>query len=203
MWVAILGATGTGKRYISSFLEKDGFELLDHDPIESHGNSFQEEFRYMLSRFKLQMLAFEKASKDRDVITIRSVSCVFHARMQAALKLTTLKEEEYDLLASAYEELSELLVPRAPDFVIYAHTNDMSAMDRMLLNNDSKLEVTPEFHKLELDGYARFMDKVRVPRIDIDVSRKPKQIEDELEFSINSLKMNSVGKNTIWQKRWF
>jgi deoxyadenosine/deoxycytidine kinase len=198
MWIAILGAPGTGKTLVAEMLSKDGFDLLDYEKPEAE-KPFKKDLKHFTGRLRNQLIAAQVMNR-KDVVTIRSIWDTYGIFIKASRRLQEISEDEFSIFKQIYDSFPDGgLEP--PHAVIWTRTDKMSAFNRMALRG---VEINQEHFNLQLAAYEELMSEVKVPIIEIDTSQmRPEAIKKNLDFGIASLKASNLSSQSLWSRSFF
>jgi hypothetical protein len=197
MWIVVTGGVASGKRKVVDFFEKDGYELIDEKPDVS-GSRFEVEANWMISRAKAQVQA-SRSRERKDVVTIRTVFDSRDIFIPYAYESTMLNERDYKLL-NMMSQIYDDNAFQPPHAVIMMTTPARAVMDYAKLNGD---EVTSEEVLWQEKAYKAFAERIRVPVIEIDASKRADLMAEDIAYYMNSLKSTALGGGSVWQKTFF
>lgn len=193
MWIAIIGASSTGKEFVAKLLKQKEYEHISVDmPIERESD-------YLLNRFleqsKAQSLMFEKS-----IYTYRTIWDSFEIMSKCAVETEKITQEEYNKTESLYNTFNQLDLLQPPNLVIFTRMNKGDVQNRTLLQGRS---VDDRDISLQMEKYEEFIAKIRVPKLEIDMSARHDLITEEILFGIDSVKSMVLTQKTIWKRSMF
>lgn len=198
MWIMIIGAPGTGKHLVADFLSRQGYEHID-SPIVREGDEFLTHVRYSMSKLRNQLKA--SLMKDRaNVFTIGSYwdsHLVFSALLKRFEILTDRQKTILDEIYSAYQEPGSL---QPPNSVVYTTSTTTLSMDRIKLRGS---DFRPEVHAECVKLFSEMMERVKTPKIEVEMAQDPDSIFKSVEFGINSMRAMNLTSGSVWNKEFF
>jgi len=196
MWVSIVGATGTGKHEIKDLLVREDFEYLEiKEPAEPHVDLFERQFQFFMQRVSVHLQAQEVMNK-QDVVTIGSVWDSIDVHYWNLVKNKLVPTDKIAL----HDYADTVLLPRlkSPHSVIYCFTEPMTAFNRMQLRGGMK--VTPAEYNVQIALYKEFVNKIKVPLIEVDFGQPMDRILRDFEFNLASLRTTAVTAQSLWDR---
>ena len=195
MWIAILGASSTGKEVIADILRR-----RDYSPIVATDRSVQSEMDYFIMRLSEQMKA-QSVMFEKDVYTSRCIWDSFNVMTKVALEMSKIGQAEYDQVERSFNQMtvnSDVLQP--PNLVIFTRMEKRDIQNRTLLQGRQ-----PDDKEIsrQIELYEEFISSVKVPKIELDMSNNPALINEELNFGIDSVKSMYLTQKTIWRRNMF
>lgn len=199
MWIVVCGPTGTGKELIVKEIARGGYDLLPSFYVETEKTQFLRELAVFTRRMKTQIEA-SRFMERRDVVTVRTFWETRDVFVPIAKAMDRINQDEaraFELIFESMED--EHYIP--PTAVVYAKTDKMNALNRMKLNGI--VGISEEEFNLQVAYYDKFIDKVRVPVIELDISLSPDEVRRNLEFGLSSLKAANLTQRTLWTRTFF
>ena len=197
MWIAIIGACGTGKHSVLKMLEKDGYKYIEAVKPKLETPGFDLEFAYACERLRVQIEA-QKIMNKKDVVTIHTFWETWDVFTPIAESKFQIDRVEMDRLKLMSETFKEILEP--PHAIIYTQSEKMNAFNRMQLRQQTVNQL--DFNQ-QIELYQKFVEKVRVPVVDVDGNRTFDDMRKDLEFGVASLKASTVGSQSFWDREMF
>lgn len=198
MWLSIIGSGGSAKNVVADILAKDGFEDL-RKPFVPANDLFVSELRTAHERLRLQFKAADLMDR-RDVVTVRnywdSVAVYFPLRYKQ-LEINSYEKDVFDVTAASL--LTDVRVLKPPHAVIYMKTTQMAASDRLKLRG---IEPNQDQLKYEISAYEEMVSRIRVPVLELDGTKSPEVIRNELDFHIASFKTSNLS-GSLWQREFY
>lgn len=196
MWVAIVGASGTGKHEIKDLLVREDYEFMPIAPPSSD-DLFQRQFQYLTQRIAVHLKAQEVMNK-RDVVTIGSAYDCLDVHFRSLVHRGLLTAEQIVLSEYVEKNLVPLLKP--PHSVIWTYAEPHTAFSRMELRGG--LTVPPAEYNDQLTRYEEFATKIKVPLVEVDFSQPMSKILKDFEFNLASLRTTAVTAQTLWEREF-
>lgn len=203
MWIVVCGPTGTGKELIIGDMVRSGFEIIPPTPpsfyVETEKTQFLQELAIFSSRFNASLEA-SKWMERKDVVTLRTFwesRDVFVPIARMMDKISEAESRAFQLIFNSLQD--DHYIP--PTAIIYAKTDKMNALNRMKLKN--KIEISEDEFNLQVEHYDKFVERVRTPVIELDISLPPDEVRKNLEFGLSSLKAANLVQRTLWTRTFF
>lgn len=194
MWISIIGASSTGKEFVANTLKKRDFTTvsLDNSIIKTEQDFI---ISKLLSQFHAQNVMF-----DKDIFTIRTVWDSFNVMSKCYLELEKITQAEFESAERYYNTIQSLDILTPPNMVIFTRMEKKDIQNRTLLHGRS-----PDDREIskQIEMYEEFISNVRVPKIELDMSRRADEIIEELNFGIDSVKSMVLTQKTIWKRNMF
>jgi len=199
MWMIVMGGDSTSKGAVVDYLVKqEKFEYIPLDKQESTTVAIEREIRFGGSYLTTHMMAQENA-RIKDVVTVRSFWEWAEIFPQVLVKRGELSESDARVIKVLYESIKVVLKP--PTAVVYMHPSQkMTMYDRALLNNKQ-----PDDERMTtlLKLYEGFVQKIKIPVIEIDASEPMERMKSSLEFGLASLRASKLTDDSFWKKVMF
>lgn len=196
MWIVVMGAEGTGKKVVGDILIKRNFDVVTH---KLANETQMVDLNYVTMRLAEQ-LAAQSVMHKKDIFTYRTIWDTLDVMAPVSRHMMKSTPEEETALSIFSKNLnwSEHIQP--PHAVVLTKLDKRQIQDRLLLNgrqpNDEQISK-------QLELYAEFINRVRVPVIELNMGQDPIAIRDELNFSIDSMKATHQASQTIWRRSFF
>ena len=200
MWLMICGPTGSGKNVVAKELVKTSFDYLPSFYVETEESKFIQELEILTSRVSAQMKASTLIDR-RDIYTLRSFwdsKYVYIPAGKSFDRFSPMEAKALDIVCKSFDD--DALTP--PTAVIYCKTDKMNAHNRLALQNRG-VEISDEEFNLHVELYDKMIERVRVPVIEIDVSKDIAEIAKNLEFGLASLKSANLTNASVWSRTFF
>lgn len=197
MWIVVTGGVSTGKKLVVDHFLREGFEHL-HEEVKPGDSPFETEAHYMLSRAKLQVQA-SRSRERKDIITTRTVFDSRDIFIPRAFDSTILSERDYNLL-KLMSEIYDDNAFQPPHAVVMMTTPLRAQMDLAKLKGRELMDTDAIYQQA---AYKKFQERIRVPVIEIDASKRADLISQDISFYMNSLKSSALGGGSVWQKTFF
>lgn len=203
MWIAIIGAPGTGKNFVAEYLQRQSFELIKRPTIDVSsavkGGDFRSHIRISMDKLRDQLKA--GSMRDRsNVITIGTYwdAHLIYSEILRNYEIVSKDEKEIlDEIFSAYRDPGILAVPHA---IVYTTADKMAAMNRIKLRG---MEFNPDLFIEQSRRFKEFAERIRVPVVEVDAVASPEVVYQSLDFGINSLKASALHNGSVWGKDFF
>jgi deoxyadenosine/deoxycytidine kinase len=197
MFLAIYGATGTGKDTILDLLTRRGYEYFQCKPIEPTDSPFNDQLAYQVERTRVHLEA-QKVANRRDVVTVHTpydTNAVFGQMLFNQERIT---QQEFSYLNLIVHGINPALEP--PHAAIHCFTSAMTAMNRLALRSK---DIDQNSFNAQLELYKTFAQRVRIPQIECDFDQPMETIQKDFDFNIASLKTTTVTNQTLWRREMF
>jgi hypothetical protein len=199
MWLAVIGGIGTCKNAVVNNLCKDRGDFTHHTTEVKKGRDvFEDQFQYLLARYR-DCNWIKKNGADRDLLTVRSFWDTHRVFTEFYKQRHMINNRQYVLLTQLYEALADEVSP--PQGFIYLKNKMISAHSRVSLTGGDKR--SDEEVKMISNLYDQYVLSIRVPVIEIDVSRPFNEVIDEVTFGLDSIKTTFSFDQSVWQRRLF
>jgi len=193
MWIAIIGASSTGKEFVAKLLNQKEYSKIDVDfPIKRESDYLT---KHLLEQVKAQSVMFEK-----NIYTYRTIWDSFEVMSKCALESMMIGQEDYNEAELLYNKINSLESLQPPNLVIYTRMEKKDIQNRILLQGRSVDDMNIS---LQIGAYEEFISKIRVPKLEIDMSQKPELISEEILFGIDSVLSMVLTQKTIWKRSMF
>jgi hypothetical protein len=191
MWICIMGAPSTGKEVISSLLKKKDFEEIKVT------TTIKCELHYLVIKLVEQTKA-QSQMFDKNVFTHRTIWDTFEVMAKVSLQMEKISEKEYEDARIGYNAMELSVQP--PNLVIFTRMEKRDIQNRTLLQGrrPDDREIS-----MQIELYEEFISRVRVPKIELDMSKSIELISEELNFGIDSVKSMVLTQKTIWSRSMF
>jgi deoxyadenosine/deoxycytidine kinase len=196
MFLAVYGATGTGKNTILDLLIKRGYEYLECKPILPSGSFFSDQLAYQAERLRVHLEA-QKLANRRDVVTLHTpydTHAVFSKLLFNQERITERELGYLDLVSCVDTALDP------PHASIYCYTSTMTAMNRLALRHK---DIDQDSFNAQLALYRAFSERVRIPQVECNFDESMDTIQKDFDFNIASLKTTTVTAQSLWRRSFF
>jgi len=193
MFIAIYGATGTGKNTILDLLVRRGYEIIQCRHIEA-ATPFLTQLGYLTERIRVHLEA-QKIANRRDVVTIRTPFDTHLVYSKVLLDMERISQEEFNQLATIADTINPALDP--PHASIWTYTSAMTAMNRMSLRS---VGIDQSQFNAELKAYAEFAPLIRIPQVEANFDEPMETIQKDFDFNLASLKTTTVTSQSLWKR---
>lgn len=198
MWIMIIGNTGTGKHAAAEHLQRQGFEIVERRTPAAQ-NTFLQQIRVSADKLRDQIHA-GLVKERNNVVTIGSywdANLVYADTLSQIEAITPEQKFILDEMYSAHREPYSLAAPHA---VIWTKSKPMDAMNRMTMRG---IDFDQNAFMLRQTSFEKFMERVRVPVIEVESLSDPGLVQQSIEFGINSLKATALTTGSVWSKDFF
>lgn len=192
MWVSVIGASSTGKDTIAKFLVR-----LDYIQIKEKLTPIQE-IDYFVYRLR-EHLSAQHIMYEKNVFTIRTVWDSL-LMSELAYEFGHITLDEFNKAKSYYTLFIEQDFISPPNLVVITKMSKKDIQNRTILNgrrpDDKEID-------RQIERYEDFARRIKVPKIEVDMSQSPENIFNELSFGIDSVKSAMLSHKTIWKRSIF
>jgi dephospho-CoA kinase len=193
MWILICGAPATCKNTIADMLQRDKFQILSIPLLEGVDVATQ----LMISRISQQLDA-KKLQHSADIVTVGSAWEQAEIYSEIELDRHLITQHQYDQIKFFYKSMLRHFEP--PSAVIWTRAEKMTSFERASLRGKT---IDEEYYNAVCKGYEKFIEKIKVPIIEIPVSQSVEKTSKEVEFSVASIRSAKLSEQTIWKKTFF
>lgn len=195
MWISIIGPVGSGKSLVKKILESRNFQL------ESELFNFSTSIEYRSDfYFKHDQAAFLKRLNN-DIFTIGSFWDYHECIVPVMFENFEITESELYLMNERYNTTKEFLEP--PTCVIFTKMSEQQAYNRLMLSGEVVNHLVINKIERQLQYYEKFIQKVAVPVIEIDMGQNIDMALNDLNFSIDSILTSRLDTASIWKRNMF
>jgi hypothetical protein len=192
MWISIVGASSTGKDLIAKFLTR-----LEYSQIKEQLIPLQE-VDFFIYRLR-EHLSAQHIMYEKNVFTIRTVwdSLVM---LELYYEFGHITLDEFNKVKSYYNLFIDQDFISPPNLVVITKMSKKDIQNRTILNGRR-----PDDREIDrqMERYSEFAQKIKVPKIEIDMSQSSESIFNELSFGIDSVKSAMLSHKTIWKRGMF
>jgi hypothetical protein len=194
MWICIMGAPSTGKETIALLLKNLGYDRIvvkvPNEPDDSH---------FLIARMVEQLKA-QKIMFEQNVFTFRTIWDTFEVMTRCSLETDVITQEQFSQVENIYRLFDDQKLIQPPNLVIFTRMEKRDVQNRTLLQGRQ-----PDDRHInkQLELYEEFIARVRVPKIEINMSNSPQAISEELNYGIDSVKSMVLTQKTIWDRSMF
>jgi thymidylate kinase len=192
MWISIIGASSTGKDVVAKFLTR-----LEYIQIKEESQPLKESdyFVYRLrEHFSAQHIMYEK-----NVFTIRTIWDSL-LMSELAYEFGHITLDEFNNAKSYYNLFTDQDFISPPNLVVITKMPKKDVQNRTILNgrrpDDKEIDT-------QMERYDEFAQRIKVPKIELDMSQSPENVFNELSFGIDSVKSAMLSHKTIWKRGMF
>ena len=196
MWIAISGATGSGKHVIGDYLVQDGYEQV---AIHTE-KKLPEQLLTFSDRLWEYYCATDRIAR-YDIFTIRSIWEAFLIQIPLAFEFHLISPEQYETLMMVKAAMfSRPYSLQPPSAMIFVRSNKMATVNRLALRG-KLFDQNMIFREMEM--YEDFISTISIPILEIDATQDVLTIKKNVSFGMASFKAPGVASNSVWQKGMF
>jgi thymidylate kinase len=200
VWISLIGAEGTCKRTVAELLHsQENFRIVgdSYTPKSSlTSDCYYHQIDFLTSRYDTQYLEIQPEINNEDVVQIRTFWDTHEIYSKVLLKHELITKSDYESLSKIYKSLNRSLIP--PATVFYCKTTLIDSLDRMKLKSEEPHH--EEYLCSVREACDEYVSNIRVPVVEIDVSRPFNEVSRQVLFGLNSVKSTKVGGQSMWKK---